>query len=168
MRRILLVLALLLIPAGGFAAPKVPQEILKFLHSNPTTHKISAVSFLKRLGSEEKITLIDVRTPQEFAVMHINGAINIPYDQLAEHLDQIPHDGLVVAYCHSGRRAEGATTVLHILGYDNVVNLGGGLKALTPAITAKSAPALDFKKNQTPVDTSPADDTDDDEEDMGC
>jgi len=166
----LLLLVLLLLPLTSFAATEVPPQVRDFLHNNPAGHKISVGDLLKRMAGPEKLTFIDVRTPQEFAVMHITGAINIPYDRLAEHLDQIPHDGLVIVYCHSGRRAEGATAVLQILGYTNAVNLSGGIKALAPAITSKSAPPVDAFQLATPPGSHSPDDTesDDEEEDFGC
>lgn len=169
MKRFLL-LALLVVPLTCLAATEVPPQVAAFLHSNPAGYKISAGELLKRMAGPEKITFIDVRTPQEYAVMHINGAINIPYDQLAERIDQIPHDGLVVVYCHSGRRAEGANAVLHILGYNNVVNLSGGIKALAPAITSKSAPPVDAFQLAVPPGSHSPDDSEsaDEEEDFGC
>lgn len=159
-----------MLPLTGFAATEIPSQVHNFLHNNPAGNKISVSALLRRMADPDKLTFIDVRTPQEFAVMHINGAINIPYDQLDQHLDQIPRDGLVVVYCHSGRRAEGATTVLHILGYDNTVNLSGGIKALAPAITSKSAPPIDVTGvTAPPADNSPDDEeSDDEEEDFGC
>jgi len=168
MKRFLLAV-LLLVPLTCLAATDVPPQVAAFLHSNPAGHKISAAELLKRMAGPEKLTFVDVRTPQEYAVMHIDGAINIPYNQLADRIDQIPHDGLVVVYCHSGRRAEGANAVLHILGYDNVVNLSGGIKALAGAITPKSAPPVGIDRGHQPAGNSPDDtESDDEEEDFGC
>ncbi len=171
MKKTLILLSLILLPVSVFAQPtqKIPHEVMNFLHNDPGTHKISVGELLKHLASGEKATLIDVRTAQEYAIIHPSGAISIPFDQLVENLDIIPHDGLVVVYCHSGRRAEGATTVLHILGFDNVVNLNGGLIALVTGITSKSAPPLEkTHKQAAPVDQGPADDDEDAEQDMGC
>ena len=76
--------------------------------------------------------VIDVRTPQEFSAGHINGAINIPYDQIEAHrslLDKIKKDENVLVYCRSGRRSEIAKQTLNDLGYKNVQN-GGGMDSL--------------------------------------
>jgi len=162
MKNCLLLLVLLLpIAAWGGQTLKVPEEILAFLNNKPAANTISATELLKKIQAGEKLTLIDVRTPGEYAVMHPKGAINIPYETLADQLNKIPRDRLVVALCHSGRRAEGATTVLRILGFDNVVNLSGGIKDLAQALTPKTAPAP--VKNQGPAEDDP-----DAEPDMGC
>jgi rhodanese-related sulfurtransferase len=39
-----------------------------------------------------EVTLVDVRSPEEFAAGHIEGALNIPLDELEQHLEQLPKD----------------------------------------------------------------------------
>lgn len=65
----------------------------------------------------EGATLLDVRTPEEFAAGHANGAINIPVQVLASRLSEIPKDREVVVYCHSGRRSGQAAEILTNAGY---------------------------------------------------
>ena len=60
---------------------------------------------------ESGATLLDVRTPGEFASGHVRGAINIPVQDLAQRVDEIPA-GRVVVYCQSGRRSASATRTL--------------------------------------------------------
>ena len=70
--------------------------------------------------------LIDVRTPQEFGGGHIEGAKNIPVDDLADNLADISKDGgPVVIYCRSGRRSDIAAHILTKAGYTDVYDLGG-------------------------------------------
>ncbi len=45
------------------------------------------------------VVLVDVRPPDEFAAGHIEGARSIPLDELEEHLDELPGDREVIAYC---------------------------------------------------------------------
>lgn len=70
---------------------------------------------------------IDVRTAEEFAGGHINGAYNITTEQLPEQIATlVPNkDAPINLYCRSGRRAENARKLLTDLGYTNVVNHGG-------------------------------------------
>lgn len=70
-------------------------------------------------------TLIDVRTPAEFAGGHIAGAINIAVDDLAARLDSVPRDRPVVVYCRSGNRSATAARVLANAGFDPIYDLGG-------------------------------------------
>ncbi|NDJ61059.1 MAG: rhodanese-like domain-containing protein [Chloroflexi bacterium] len=69
--------------------------------------------------------LIDVRTPEEFASGHIPGAINIPVEELAGRLDEVPNDTAIVVYCRSGNRSTQAANILAQADYGAVSNLGG-------------------------------------------
>jgi phage shock protein E len=71
--------------------------------------------------------LLDVRTPGEFAGGHVEGAINIPVQELEEKLASVPakKDQPVVVYCHSGRRSASAKQILDKAGYLKVSDLGG-------------------------------------------
>ena len=64
-------------------------------------------AFLASLKADAKaLFVLDVRTPEEYAAGHVPGAVNIPHDQLASRLAEVPKDTEVVLYCRSGRRAE--------------------------------------------------------------
>ena len=54
---------------------------------------------LMSLIDNEKVTVIDVRDPEEFATGHLPGAKNIPAMQLDQHIDDLPSDQEVIAYC---------------------------------------------------------------------
>jgi 3-mercaptopyruvate sulfurtransferase SseA len=89
---------------------------------------------LARLLEEGSVTLLDVRSPQEFSGEagypcdprqgHIEGAVNVPVEALAADLSEvlrtIDRSRLVVAYCHSGQRSEMAATLLRSAGVDAV------------------------------------------------
>jgi phage shock protein E len=69
--------------------------------------------------------LVDVRTPQEFNSGYIEGAVNIPLQELAQRADEIPTDQPVVLYCRSGNRSSNAARMLSNAGYEQVYDLGG-------------------------------------------
>ncbi len=71
--------------------------------------------------------LLDVRTPEEFAAGHVEGAVNVPVQELAEKWASlsVPDDREVVVYCRSGRRSAQAKTVLEGKGVKRVVDIGG-------------------------------------------
>lgn len=71
---------------------------------------------------DEGATLLDVRTPGEFGRGHVRGALNIPVQVLAEKLDEVPGDRVVV-YCRSGGRSASATSLLQRHGKE-VTDLG--------------------------------------------
>ncbi len=69
--------------------------------------------------------LIDVRTPEEFASGHINGAVNIPLDQIGNRISEIPQDKPVILYCRSGNRSNQAADILEGAGLTGIYDLGG-------------------------------------------
>ena len=72
--------------------------------------------------------LIDTRTPGEFSHGHIEGAINIPHDAIAEKIGKHTADKSkpIIVYCRSGTRSSIAKQTLIRTGYTHVVN-GGSL-----------------------------------------
>lgn len=68
-------------------------------------------------------TLLDVRTPGEFRQGHVEGAVNVPIDELEGRLAEVPTDHPVVVYCLSGGRSASAARLLGERGYD-VLDLG--------------------------------------------
>jgi phage shock protein E len=77
----------------------------------------------------DHLYILDVRTPQEYADGHVPGAVNVPYDQLASRLAEVPKDKDVVLYCKSGRRAGIAAEVLAANGYQRLSHLEGDMSA---------------------------------------
>ncbi len=71
---------------------------------------------------------IDVREPEEYAIEHINGAINIPLSSFKEAYFQVPQDKKVILVCRSGSRSAFAYKFLIEKGYKNkIFNLKGGM-----------------------------------------
>jgi rhodanese-related sulfurtransferase len=68
--------------------------------------------------------LLDVRTAEEFAGGHIEGAINIPVQNLEARLSEVPKERALVVYCRSGGRSARAMRMLKEKGY-TVFDLGG-------------------------------------------
>lgn len=89
----------------------------------------------------ENGTVIDVRTPSEFAMGHLHDAKSIPLDTLdAEIETAVPDKNTPIGvYCKGGVRAKTARNMLLNMGYKNVRNLGGyeELKLLEPASAPK-------------------------------
>jgi phage shock protein E len=81
---------------------------------------------------------IDVRTPEEYAAGHLEGATNIPYDQIAERIAALVPDKNteIHLYCRSGRRSGLALQALRDLGYTKVINEGAYEKLRTDRDTS--------------------------------
>ena len=102
-------------------------------------------AYLALAKSGEQAFVLDVRAPEEFVTGHVPGAVNIPYDQVAARLAEVPKDKDVVLYCRSGRRAGMAAEVLAANGYTRLKHLEGDMPAWIekgrPVETPKDAAA---------------------------
>lgn len=95
---------------------------------NDNIVSVSAPEFEKEVKSDS-VQLVDVRTPQEYAEGHIDGAlnINVQSDDFKELVQRkLSKDSTVLVYCRSGRRSLDAAEILTSLGY-KVINLKGGI-----------------------------------------
>jgi len=90
---------------------------------------ISAAELHARRTSGEAPAVIDVRTPAEYAAGHVPGAINIPFDQVAERIAEVDAPNGVALYCMVGPRARKGESALLAAGYETVFHLEGGLAA---------------------------------------
>ncbi len=83
-------------------------------------------------GGLENYTLVDVRTPEEFAAGHLENALNIDwYDEdFEEQVSALPKEHTIYVYCQKGGRSEKAVATLQNLGY-KAVDLTEGYGALT-------------------------------------
>ncbi len=71
--------------------------------------------------------LLDVRTPEEFEQIRIDGAVLIPDYELAERAPEelADQEQIILIYCRSGRRSADAASILAKMGYINVYDFGG-------------------------------------------
>ncbi|WP_234369103.1 rhodanese-like domain-containing protein [Brumimicrobium mesophilum] len=70
----------------------------------------------------ESAFIVDVRTPQEFAIGHYEGAVNIPLNTVESNLEQFKGHNQIVVYCRTGGRSGNAKSILEKNGYHNVIN----------------------------------------------
>lgn len=94
--------------------------------SSGSYQQITASQVKERLDKGDKITVIDVRTPDEYAAGHIPGSLLIPFDEIKVKSDQLPQNKNteIVVYCRSGRRSAIAADTLISLGYAKIYDLG--------------------------------------------
>lgn len=78
----------------------------------------------------QKGTVVDVRSPEEFAGGHFPNATNIPLDKVAQKINEFTNmPKPIIAYCRSGNRSGMAVSILRQAGINEVIN-GGGLEDL--------------------------------------
>lgn len=90
---------------------------------------ISVRELKARMEKNEALTLIDVREPFEYEIARIDGARLIPLGELEARVNELPRSGTLVLQCHSGGRSEHAVRLLQEAGFENAVNLEGGIEA---------------------------------------
>jgi rhodanese-related sulfurtransferase len=116
---------------------------------------IKADKVKEALAGATPPALIDLRNPDEIAKDgYIKGSVNIPVGKLFVSLDKLPaKDAAIILHCGSGLRGSIAIEGLRLLGYTNVLNMGGGLAAWKAAgfavegIVNWTAVWTDFLKN---------------------
>lgn len=134
--------------------PVVMGEFLTNLPADKGYYTITAAKLNETLA-EGPVFLLDVREPSEVEAGYIAGSINLPIRTLLQNLDKLPaKDQRIVILCASGHRGGLGMMALRLLGYTDVVNLGGGInawkKAELPLVTdpiaapeVKGAPEVD-------------------------
>ncbi len=81
------------------------------------------------LGEGLSSTLLDVREPYECAIGIIQGSMNIPMNSIPQYLDNLSKEGPLLIYCHHGGRSMQVTHFLRQNGFENAINIAGGIDA---------------------------------------
>ena len=135
--------------APPFSSAKDPVAISGYVAGNILSGKMQPLYWRELQQAEtDNVTLIDVRTPDEYALGTIPGAINIPLDDMRERMSEIPADRPVWLFCGVGLRGYLASNILKSNGYKDVRNLIGGLKTYKAATAKLPIPeGFDIKEN---------------------
>ncbi|MBN2436068.1 MAG: FAD-dependent oxidoreductase [Spirochaetes bacterium] len=115
--------------APPFSSAKDPVNVCGFSAENILSGITSVVKWddVDRLKNEGAF-LLDVRSEGEFELGTIPGAVNIPIDNLRDHLSEIPKDKTVLIFCQIGLKGYFASRILKQSGFNDVFNLAGGYK----------------------------------------
>lgn len=129
--------------APPYSSAKDPVNIAGFTASNILKKDCSIFHWDEVAGIDRKKSiLIDVRSPEEYGLGTIEGAVNIPLDALRNRISQIPKDKELYIFCQVGLRGYLACRILMQKGFTNVKNLSGGYKTYHAAMQKQSNEAL--------------------------
>ena len=113
--------------APPYSSAKDPVNMAGFMIENLETEKVAQFHWneVEKLKCDGSMTLIDVRTAEEFDSGHIKGFFNIPVDELREHIEEFDIKKPVYVVCQSGLRSYIACCILSQHGFE-CYNLSGG------------------------------------------
>ncbi len=129
--------------APPFSSAKDPVNIAGFVASNLLKGDVSIYHW-DEIGDLDRTRalLLDVRTKAEFSLGTINGAVNIPLDELRERIGELPADKSIYVFCQVGLRGYIAARMLMGRGFASVKNLNGGYLVYNTIIQDKLASEL--------------------------
>lgn len=120
--------------APPFSSAKDPVAIAGYVACNTLDGVMPVVTWRELAAADRaEVCLVDVRTPEEYALGTIDGAVNIPLDDLRGRLGEIDRDSNVIVFCAVGLRGYLAQRILLGRGYRRVRNLAGGYKTYSLA-----------------------------------
>lgn len=131
---------LILISTANLSCAQTDVSAFDLMLEGLLSNSVKQIEYpeLKKLMQNEDILILDAREKEEFEVSHIPGARHIGYNDFdSAVLSEIPFSKPVVLYCSVGYRSEKIGEKLLDMGYENVLNLRGGI--------------FDWKNHQNPV-----------------
>lgn len=119
--------------APPYSSAKDPVNMAGFVAENILNKKSQIIQWRELAELPADTIRIDVRTHDEYKLGTIPGFINIPIDELREHLDELPKEKPIVVTCAVGLRGYLAYRILVQNGFKHVRNLSGGYKTWSVA-----------------------------------
>ena len=107
-------------------ATSTPVEVVAEASTGP--ERVDAIMF-SELVATAGVTVIDVRTPEEFAISHIQGAVNYNVEgpDFANQIAALDPNGIYAVYCQSGNRSQPAVAQMSSAGLENIYELDSGI-----------------------------------------
>ena len=118
---------------GGFEAWRAAGNEVDTIKS------ISAAEFEADYAKNNTIKVVDVRKPGEYQAEHVENAQHAPLDYLNDHLSELPKEEAMYLHCAGGYRSMIAASILKARGFDNVINVEGGFKAISDTAIPRTA-----------------------------
>lgn len=122
--------------APPFSSAKDPVAVASYVAENILSERVKMVYWRDLLDIDSsKIFLLDVRTADEYSLGSLPNAVNIPIDDLRDHLSELPKDKMIYVFCAVGLRGYLSYRILAQNGFTQIRNLSGGLKTFFAATT---------------------------------
>jgi rhodanese-related sulfurtransferase len=79
------------------------------------------------IESKPSLTILDVRTQEEYDIGHLERAILIPHDELGDRLDELSKNDELLVYCRLGNRSTNAVNILQANGFIKIFHMKDGI-----------------------------------------
>jgi adenylyltransferase/sulfurtransferase len=89
--------------------------------------EITALELKQRLDRGDKLTIVDVREPNEYQINRIPGSVLIPLGEIPRRYAELDKDAELIMQCKTGARSARAADFLRTVGFNKVLNLKGGI-----------------------------------------
>jgi len=83
----------------------------------------------RMINTEAELTVLDIREPHEKSVCTLDGSLDIPMNQVPDHIEKLPTENPLVVICHHGMRSMRVMAWLRENGFGNATSLRGGINA---------------------------------------
>jgi rhodanese-related sulfurtransferase len=111
----------------GLGATAILVAIILLIPKGSTESTISAAQAYQKF--QQGALFLDVRSQEEWDKAHIAKSINIPLDELQNHLNELPKNRDIVVVCLVGQRSQEGMTILRNVGFARASCMTGGLNA---------------------------------------
>ena len=79
------------------------------------------------IQNEPEMVILDVRTPTEYEDAHIEGAINIPVEEIVDRLNELSANDVILVYCRTGNRSGTAVGIMEENGFSKIYHMHEGI-----------------------------------------
>ena len=141
----------------------VTNAVLSYFRNMPEhVYKIAEKDFVAKVAAGDAMTIVDIRSAEDYGKGHVKGAINLPWGPaISENLSKLPQSGDVFIYCYTGQTAGQAVVTMNIAGVPaRSVNLGWnfGISKVegVDAVTETTANAIPEAMNAVDPDIAAA------------
>ena len=113
------------------------EEFCGVRRATPSVEEVVPLELKRRIDAGERVVLLDVREPFEYAFCRIENSKLIPLGELGRRMGELERSAEIVVYCHTGVRSARAVEFLSSEGFRRVRNLKGGIRAWAEEVDPK-------------------------------
>ncbi|HAA13565.1 MAG TPA: MBL fold metallo-hydrolase [Cytophagales bacterium] len=100
--------------------------------------QVTAQGLAEMLVAGEQVEVVDVRKKSEHQSEHVENALNVPLDYINDSMGELVRENTYYLHCAGGYRSVIMASILKARGYENLVDIAGGFKALAETSIPKS------------------------------